>query len=133
MRAILLLLIVGVAACGSNDGNTFELDLDVDAPQATSVLVDGTHMLPPGAQYSQGFTSVGAAMRVHGMVETLNGDGSVRASATYELGSYCDAETPLLRETLHFVESLDGNGDPQLALGSIECEKNDGTGTVVTP
>ncbi len=132
MRAILL-LIVCVAGCGSNDGNTVELDLDVDAPQATSVLVDSTHMLPPGGVYSLGFPSLAAAMKANGTVETLNADGSVRASAPYSLGSYCSAETPLLRETLHFVESLDGSGDLQLALGTVECEKKDGTGTIVTP
>ena len=41
MRAILLLLMV-TAGCGSNGGNTFELDIAVNAPQATSVVIDGT-------------------------------------------------------------------------------------------
>ena len=133
MRAILLLLMV-TAGCGSKASNTFELDIAVNAPQAASALVDGTHPLPAvGGIYSQGFTSVSAAKSVHGTVETVNGDGSVRSTAPYELGAYCSAEMPLMRETMHFVEALDANGAPQLALDSIECEKSDGTGTIVKP
>lgn len=133
MRAILLLLMV-TAGCGNKGGNTFELDIAVNAPQAASALVDGTHQLPAvGGIYSQGFTSVSAAASVHGTVETVNGDGSVRSTAPYELGGYCAAQMPLLRQTMHFVEALDASGAPQLALDSIECEKNDGTGTIVKP
>lgn len=133
MRAILLLLMV-TAGCGSKGGNTFELDIGVDAPGAASALVDGTHQLPAvGGIYSQGFTSVSAAASVHGTVETVNSDGSVRSMAPYELGIYCSAQTPLLRQTMHFVEALDASGAPQLALDSIECEKTDGTGTIVKP
>src|ERR1700749_3392727 len=117
MRAILLLLILGAGACGSNDGNTFELDVEVDAPAATSVLVDGTKTLPPtGGIYSQGFPSVSAAASLQGTIETLATDGSVRASTTYALGTYCDNDKPLLRQTLSFVEGLDGSGNPALSL-----------------
>lgn len=133
MRAILLLLMV-TAGCGAKSVNQFELDVGVDAPQAASVLVDGTHMLPAtGGLYSQGFASASAAASVHGTVATVNADGSVRAMAAYELGSYCAAETPLMRQTMHFTESADASGAPTLALSTVECEKNDGTGTIVTP
>lgn len=133
MRAILLLLMV-TAACGSKAGNQFELDIAVNAAGAASALVDGTHQLPAtGGTYSQGFASVAAAMSVHGTVETVNSDGSIRSSAPYELGAYCSAQMPLLRQTMHFVEANDTTGAPQLALDSIECEKSDGTGTIVKP
>ncbi|HEX8952003.1 MAG TPA: hypothetical protein VF997_02705 [Polyangia bacterium] len=133
MRAILLLLMV-TAGCGSKGANTFELDVGVNAPQATSALVDGTHQLPAvGGLWAQGFTSVGAAASVHGTVATVNADGSVRATAAYQLGTYCSAEMPLMRQTLHFVESVDAAGAITLALGTIECEKTDGTGVIVTP
>jgi len=133
MRAILLLLMV-TAGCGNKGGNTFELDVAVDAPAATSVLVDGTYQLPAvGGIYSQGFSSVSAAASVHGTVETVNADGSVRATATYAVGSYCTAEMPLLRETLHFAESVDAGGTATLALDTVQCEKTDGTGTIITP
>src|SRR4051812_46288934 len=126
MRAILLLLMV-TAACGSKGGNEFELDIAVNAPGAASALVDGTHQLPAtGAIYSQGFASASAAKSVHGTVETVNTDGSVRSAAPYELGGYCANETPLLRQTMHFVEALDATGAPMLALDSVECEKSDG-------
>lgn len=141
MRAILHLLIgvgpliIGTAGCGSSgDANKFELDVAVDAPQASSVVIDDTRTLPPtGAVYSQGFPSVTAAMAVHGTVETLDADGSVRAMAPYELGSYCAGEMPLLRQTLHFAESPDGSGNPTLAVATVDCERTDGTGIVVTP
>ena len=134
MRAILLLLIGTVAGCGSSDGNKLELDIAVNAPQAASVVIDGKQTLPPtGGEYSQGFPSLSAAAMVHGTVATVNADGSVRSMAPYELGSYCTAQMPLLRETLHFSEALDGSGNPQLALDSIECEKTDGTGVIVMP
>jgi hypothetical protein len=132
MRAILLLLLV-TAGCGSKGGNTFELDLAVNAPQATSVVVDGTATLAPGAVYSRGFASVSAAMSLHGTVATVNADGSVRSMAPYELGIYCNAAMPLLRQTMRFVEGLDAGGGPMLALDSVECEKTDGTGTIVKP
>ena len=133
MRAILLLLMM-TAACGNKGGNTFELDIEVNAPAAASALVDGKYQLPAvGGIYSQGFASVSAAASVHGVVETVNTDGSVRSMAPYELGSYCSAEMPLLRQTLHFVEALDTTGAPELALDSIACEKSDGTGTIVKP
>ena len=134
MRAILLLLMV-TAACGSKAGNQFELDIAVNAPDAASALVDGTHQLPAtGGTYSQGFASVAAAMSVHGTVETVNADGSMRSTAPYELGNYCAATTPLLRETLHFVEAVDATtGAATLALDSIDCEKTDGTGISVKP
>ncbi|MCA1663364.1 MAG: hypothetical protein LC659_03690 [Myxococcales bacterium] len=133
MRAILLLLMV-TAACGSKGGNQFELDIAVNAPGAASALVDGTHQLPAtGGIYSQGFATARAAASVHGTVATINSDGSVRSTAPYELGAYCASETPLLRQTMHFVEALDAAGAPMLALDSIECEKTDGTGTIVQP
>jgi hypothetical protein len=132
MRAILLLLMV-TAGCGSNTGNQFELDLAVNAPQATSVVVDGTATVAPGAIYARGFSSVSAAKTLHGTVATVNADGSVRSTAPYELGAYCNGSMPLLRQTLRFVEGLDGSGGPLLALDSIECEKTDGTGTIVSP
>jgi len=133
MRAILLLLMV-TAGCGSKGPNTFELDIAVNAPGAASALVDGTHQVPAvGGVYSQGFLSAKDAASVHGTVETVNSDGSVRSMAPYELGGYCSAEMPLMRQTMHFVEALDASGAPQLALDSIECEKNDGTGTIVKP
>ena len=133
MRAILLLLMV-TAACGSKGGNQFELDIAVNAPGAAGALVDGTHQLPAtGGIYSQGFASASAATGVHGTVETINSDGSVRSAAPYELGGYCSATAPLLRQTMHFVEAVDTTGAPMLALDSIECEKSDGTGTIVKP
>src|SRR4051794_22076833 len=99
MRAILLLLMV-TAGCGNKGGNAFELDIAVYAPQATSAVVDGTHTLPAtGGSYAQGFASPGAAASVHGTVATLNSDGSVRSTAPYELGGYCTAQMPLLRQT----------------------------------
>ncbi len=133
MRAILLLLMV-TAGCGNKGGNTFELDIAVDAPGATSALVAGTHQLPAvGGIYSQGFPSLSAAASVHGTVSTVNSDGSIRSMAPYELGAYCSAQMPLLRQTMHFVEANDASGNPQLALDSIECEKTDGTGVIVKP
>jgi hypothetical protein len=133
MRAILLLLMV-TAGCGNKAGNTFELDIAVNAPQATSALVDGKYMLPAtGGIYSQGFASVSDAAKVHGTVATLNADGSVRSTAPYELGGYCNAQMPLLRQTLHFVEAVDAAGMATLALDTIDCEKTDGTGTIVHP
>lgn len=133
MRAILLLLVV-TAGCGDKGGNTFELDIGVDAPGAASALVDGTHHLPPvGGIFSQGFPSLSDAAKVHGTVSTVNKDGSVRAMASYELGSYCAAQMPLLRQTLHFVEADDGSGTPQLTLDTIDCEKSDGSGVIVKP
>ena len=133
MRAILLLLMM-TAACGSKAANQFELDIAVDAPGAASALIDGKQRLPAtGSSYSQGFPSVSAAASVHGTVETVNGDGSVRSSAPYALGAYCSAEMPLLRQTMRFVEANDASGAPQLALDSIECEKSDDTGIIVKP
>jgi hypothetical protein len=133
MRAILLLLMV-TAGCGSKGANQFELDIAVNAPEAASAVVDGKYTLAAvGGVYSQGFASVSAAMSVHGTVATVNADGSVRTTAPYELGAYCAAETPLLRQTMHFVEAFDAMGAPSLALDSIECEKTDGTGTIVKP
>jgi hypothetical protein len=132
MRAILLLLMM-TAGCGNNGGNQFELDIAVNAPQATSVLIDGTATLAPGGVYSRGFPSVSAAMSLHGTVATINADGSVRSTAPYELGVYCNASMPLLRQTMRFVEGLDGSGAPLLTLDRVECEKTDGTGTIVTP
>jgi hypothetical protein len=133
MRAILLLLMV-TAGCGNKGGNTFELDISVNAPQATSAVVDGTHMLPAtGGVYAQGFASVSAAATVHGTVATLDADGSVRSTAPYELGGYCTAQMPLLRQTMHFTEAVDTTGAAMLALDTIECEKTDGTGTIVRP
>jgi hypothetical protein len=134
MRAILLLLMVTTVGCGNQAGNTFELDIAVNAPQATSAEVDGTHMLPAtGGIFSQGFASVKDAAKVHGTVATLNADGSVRSTAPYELGGYCSAEMPLLRQTMHFVEAVDTTGAAMLALDSVDCEKTDGTGTIVHP
>ena len=133
MRAILLLLMV-TAGCGNKGADTFELDVGVDAPGAASVLIDGTHPLPAtGGLYAQGFSSVSAAAKVQGTVETVNSDGSVRAMAAYAVGTYCAAATPLLRETLRFVESVDGSGTATLALDTVECEKSDGTGTIIKP
>jgi hypothetical protein len=134
MRAILLLLIVGAAACGSDSDSTpFELDIAVDAPAASSVLVDA-HTLPPtGGTVSQGFPSLSDASSVHGTVTTLGADGSVRAMAPYELGSYCAAQKPLLRQTLHFVEAADSGGTPALTLDMVQCEKTDGSGVIITP
>lgn len=132
MRAILLLLMV-TAGCGNKGGNTFELDIAVDAPQASSAIVDGVHMLPAtGGVFAQGFSSVSAASSAHGTVATLDADRSTRATATYELGSYCTAQMPLLRQTMHFVETVDA-GTATLALDTVECEKSDGTGTIVHP
>ncbi|HWE26374.1 MAG TPA: hypothetical protein VHB97_00150 [Polyangia bacterium] len=133
MRAILLLLMV-TAGCGSKGANQFELDIAVDAPGAASAVVDGKYTLPAvGGVYAQGFASLSAAMSVHGTVATVNSDGSTRATAAYELGAYCSAEMPLVRETLHFAEAVDASGAPTLALDSIECEKADGTGIIVKP
>ncbi|MGZ3443176.1 MAG: hypothetical protein ACXVDD_26830, partial [Polyangia bacterium] len=73
------------------------------------------------------------ARSLHGTVATVNADGSARSTAPYELGVYCNASMPLLRQTMRFVEGLDTNGGPLLALDSIECEKTDGTGMIVTP
>lgn len=135
MRAILLLLITGLAGCGGGDtANTFELDVTVNAPEAASALIDGKQTLAPvGGTYSQGFPSVNAAASVQGTVETIDANGSVRASAAYSLGSYCTAQMPLLRETLHFDETPDANGNPELAVSMVECEKTNGTGVIVTP
>ena len=133
MRAILLLLMV-TAGCGNKGGNTFELDIAVNAPQATSAVVDGVHMLPAtGGVFAQGFSSVSAASSVHGTVATLDANGSVRSTAPYELGGYCTAQMPLLRQTMHFVEAVDAMGAAQLALDTVECEKTDGTGSIVRP
>ena len=90
-------------------------------------------MLPAtGGVFAQGFSSVSAASSAHGTVATLDADGATRATATYELGSYCTAQMPLLRQTMHFVETVD-TGAATLALDTIECEKSDGTGTIVHP
>jgi hypothetical protein len=133
MRAILLLLMV-TAGCGSKSGNQFELDIAVDAPAAASALVDGKQTLAAvGGVYSQGFPSVSAAANVHGTVATLDPDGTIRSTAPYELGGYCAAQTPLLRQTMNFVEGVDGSGAPLLALGTVECEKTDGSGVIVMP
>src|SRR4051812_13603721 len=128
MRAILLLLMV-TAGCGSKGDNQFELDIAVNAPQATSAIVDGTHMLPPvGGIFSQGFATASAASGVHGTVATIAADGSVRATATYAVGAYCSAQMPLMRQTMHFVETVDATDVATLTLDTIECEKSDGTG-----
>jgi hypothetical protein len=126
---------VGAAGCGGGtEANTFELDIAVNAPGATAVLIDGTSQIPAvGGTYSRGFTSVNAAASVHGTVSTIDANGTVRASAPYELGSYCTAQMPLLRQTMHFVEASDASGNPALTLDSIECEKTNGTGVVVMP
>lgn len=132
MRAILLLLMV-TAACGSKGDQPFELDIGVDAPGAASAVVDGRTLPPVGGLYSKPFASLSDATGAHGTVETLGADGGVRAMASYELGNYCTAAMPLLRETQHFVESDDGSGNLSLVLDSIDCEKTDGTGTTVKP
>ena len=138
MRATTLLLIgsIGCIGCGGGGSqpDTFELDIAVDAPAAASALVDGTHALPAtGGIFAQGFVTLADAMKVSGTVATLAADGSVRAMAMYAVGSYCAAETPLIRETLSFVEGTDANNDLQLTLDIVECEKQDGTGTIITP
>jgi hypothetical protein len=133
MRAILLLLMV-TAGCGSKGGNQFELDISVNAPAATSVLVDGTQTLAPvGATYSRGYPSASAAASVQGTVTTVDAGGAVRATIAYQFGTYCSAETPLLRQTMNFVENVDGSGTATLALDTVECEKTDGSGVIITP
>ncbi|MCU1283385.1 MAG: hypothetical protein JWM53_6931, partial [bacterium] len=110
MRAILPLLLM-TAACGSKGGNVFEYDIAVNAPGAASVVIDGTQTLAPvGGVYSRGFPSVSAASSLRGTVATVNSDGSVRSTAPYEFGAYCASSMPLLRQTMRFVEALDGSG-----------------------
>ena len=140
MRAILTVLaslIMTASACGGKGEtlNTFEFDIAVNAPAAATALVDGTAMLAAvGGVYSRGYPTVtDAAAMVHGTVATLASDGSVRASVTYELGSYCQAITPQLRQTDRFAEGTDANGTLQLTLASVDCVRTDGTGVVVTP
>lgn len=134
MRAILLLLTTATA-CGNKGGvvNQFELDIGINAPQASSALIDGTVTLQStGVVYSRGFASLAAARSLQGTVATVNADGTVRASLPYQVGSYCDAVTPLIRETQRYVESATAAA-PALALDSVECERADGTGSIVKP
>jgi len=134
MRAILLLLMVTAGGCSGKATNVLEFDVAVNAPGAASVVVDGKIMVAPaGGVYSRGFTSLAAAMKVTGTIETREADGSVRASSTYGFGGYCSAHMPLLREVERFVEGADAAGAPALTLDSIECELTDGTGVVVPP
>jgi len=133
MRAILLLLMVA-AGCGDKGTNTFELDLAVNAPQAASAVVDGTATIAAvGGIYSRGFPKASDAAQVRGTIATLNADGSTRSTVAYEYGVYCATAMPLIRQTNRFVEALDANGAPVLALDKVECEKNDGSGVIVTP
>jgi hypothetical protein len=136
MRAILLLMVTVVVTigCGGKSPNQFELDIAVDAPQAAGALVDGTvKIAAAGGVYSRGYPTVADAAQVHGTIATLNADGGVRASTTYQYGTYCAGSMPLLRQTNHFAEGSDASGALQLTLQSVECEKTDGTGIVVTP
>ncbi len=133
MRAILLLLMV-TAGCGSKPVNMFELDIEVSAPGAASALVDGKVMIAAvGGVYSRGYAKASDAAGVQGSIATLNADGTVRASATYQYGTYCAAQMPLLRQTDRFVEGADAAGAPTLTLDAVECEKTDGTGVIITP
>ena len=133
MRAILPLFMV-IAGCGNKGANTLEFDVAVVAPGAASVIVDGKAMITPsGGAYSRGFQSLAEASKVSGKIATTNSDGSVRAMRDYAFGTYCAAVTPLLRETQHYVEASDGSGAIVLSLDRVECERTDGTGTVVTP
>jgi hypothetical protein len=91
--------------------------------RAGTWFIDGTATIAPGAVYSRGSQSVSAAKSLHGTVATVNADGSVRSTAPYELGIYCNASMPLLRQTMRFVEGLNANGGPTLAPGPVECEK----------
>lgn len=132
MRAMVLLMVV--AGCGGKAVNTFELDIAVDAPAATDVVVDGAVHLPPtGGVYARGFPTLNAASKVTGTIDTLAADGSVRAHAAYGYGTFCAAVTPLLRQTQRFVERDDGAGTVTLDLDTVECERSDGTGVVITP
>jgi hypothetical protein len=130
----MMLVLMMLAGCGSDKPpNRFEFDVAVNAPAAASALVDARAVAPVGGIYAQGFPTVEDAALVHGTVTTVNADGSVRATAMYQFGTYCAAITPLLRQTERFVESTDAGGALQLVLDSIECERTDGTGTIVTP
>lgn len=134
MRAMVVLLMVGIGGCGSKVTDKVELDIVVDAPAAASALVDGKQPLPAtGGSYARGYPTIDDARKAAGTVATLAADGSTRASADYSFGSYCDAVTPLLRQSETFAESDDGMGTITLALASVECERTDGTGTIITP
>lgn len=132
MRAIPVLLMLA-AGCGGKAGALVELDIAVDAPAAASALVDGNRVAASGGVLTHVYSSLGAAGTAHGTLQTLNGDGSVRASASWSFGGYCSAVTPLSRETQRFVERLDGSGATMLLPSEVDCIRTDGTGTVVNP
>jgi hypothetical protein len=123
-----------VAGCGHNaTTNTFELDIVINAPNATAATIDGTSVAPVGGTLSRGFPTGTDTTAVTGQLQTLAADGTVRASADYQFGTYCAAITPLLRQRENFIEVEDDMGVPSIVLDSIECERTDGTGTLVSP
>ena len=139
MRAILLrlavpLLLMQAAGCGNKSGSMIEVQINVDAPGAASVLVDGFKISGSGGLLTHTYGSLGAAMGAAGTVESDNADGSLRATTAWSFGNFCSAVTPLERETQRFAERAAGTATGYaLALTEIDCVRTDGTGTIVTP
>ena len=136
MRAILLLSLVAAAACGSRAATTFELDIGVDAPQAASALVDGEQPLAADRRHLLAGFPIGERGRraCTARSATLDADGSVRVDGDLRSRRLLHGpDAAAARRRCNFVEALDASGAPMLALESVECEKTDGTGTVVMP
>jgi hypothetical protein len=138
MRSLPALLLLAACHGGPPPADTsVELVLNTAVPMGVRVRYDGMTVVDAGQAISRSYATLAQAEAVNGTVETLNGDGSVRATISYQFGASCtqgghEPAGQLARETLSFAESS-VTGAPAIGLVSVECVERDGTGVLFHP